>query len=392
VLNRRTLFVRTAAAALVGQQAGAKVLANAATAATEGFGRGFDGHYERLPKLDLESRFDFIWGVQNWLSDNQSKAAAARADEILNASGIDPAADASTQMAVDLLGNDPLIAAEVKLYLTAHQLKLAMLAHEFHGNEDFYLAEMDQAAQLGPGTLELNEKLRIPVDAQREIHAQPGGFNGDAFAGHIYRYGLVGLQSGHNFQDENQKLIVAGIPMPPDGKVRRILDIGCGIGHISTAIKDRFPDAEVWAIDASAPMLRYAHLRATEIGVAVKFAQRLGQDTRFPDNYFDVVAVIGAHHEMSPETNQGIIREVARILRSGGVYAPMDVYTSEPIRKDAKNRFANWWNHRWYHEDWKPAFAELDLRQEIRNAGMVAGDAPAIYDRKVPNIMGLKPA
>ena len=44
--------------------------------------------------------------------------------------------------------------------------------------------------------------------------------------------------------------------LPLDGRVERIMDIGCAIGQFSCALKKRFPEAEVWGTDIGAPMVR----------------------------------------------------------------------------------------------------------------------------------------
>jgi ubiquinone/menaquinone biosynthesis C-methylase UbiE len=394
MLNRRTLFAATAAltgAALPGFATPSPNRTAADGASPPPGPRGYDGYYERLPTVDLESRFDFIWGLQAWNTAVLSKAAGARQDDILKARGISPDAQMETEQAVKLFAEDPVVAAYLKVHLTAQQLKFAMLKAEFHADADATMAELDTASTKGPGRLELDPELKIPAYARHELHMQPGGYAGDDFAGYIYRYGVVGLESGHNFQDEVFARYAGGVPLPPDGKAKRYLEVGCGIGQLATGLKQRFPDAEVWAIDTSAPMLRYAHLRATQIGAGVLFSQRLGEDTKFPDNYFDVVTVNGVHHEIAPEASKAIISEVARVLRPGGIYFPMDFYTAEAPRTDAKGVFAAWWLHRWVHEDWKPDYTQLDLRREMRRAGLQDLDGPPLPGRQAPNMMGLKP-
>jgi SAM-dependent methyltransferase len=392
MLNRRTVLLSgTAATALAGALR-TTVLAASAPAAASLAERGFDGWYERLPALDLESRMDFIWGVQAWQGATQSKAAQARMDQIMQRRGIAADAPVSTADAVEMFASDPLVAGFVKFYTTTQQLKFAMLTHEFHGNEELYLGELEAAAGKGPGRLELNPDLDIPAYARRELHMQPGGYVGDPFAGYVFRYAIVGLHSGHNFQDEVFAGIVTSVPTPADGRVRRILELGCGIGQMATALAQRFPEAEVWGIDSSAPMLRYAHLRATQIGARVSYSQRLGENTRFPDGHFDLVTVNGLHHEVSPAATRAIVAEVARILRPGGIYYPLDFHTAEPPRADAKSQFGAWWLHRWGHEDWKPDYAALDLRAEMRKCGLLDRDAPSHGGRAAPNMMGVKPA
>ena len=46
---------------------------------------------------------------------------------------------------------------------------------------------------------------------------------------------------------------IAKLPTPADGRVRRVLDIGCSAGQSATAFKERFPEAEVWGVDNRHP-------------------------------------------------------------------------------------------------------------------------------------------
>ena len=48
----------------------------------------------------------------------------------------------------------------------------------------------------------------------------------------------------------------------PELRPRRILDLGCGAGMSTLPLADAWPDAEIFAVDLAAPMLRYAHGRS----------------------------------------------------------------------------------------------------------------------------------
>ena len=127
-----------------------------------------------------------------------------------------------------------------------------------------------------------------------------------------------------NTQDEAHITISKANEIPKDGKVERILDIGCSIGQSAVALKERFPDAEVWGIDVGAPMVRFAHKRAVDLGQEVHFAQRLAEDTKFPDGHFDVVNAFILFHEVPLEAQAEILKEVFRVLRPGGIFNVFD--------------------------------------------------------------------
>ena len=72
------------------------------------------------------------------------------------------------------------------------------------------------------------------------------------------------------------------------------------------------------------PMVRYSHLRATKMNSEVHFAQRLAEDTKFPDNHFDIITSYIMFHEVTQDASRKIIAEAHRILRPGGVFIPYD--------------------------------------------------------------------
>jgi ubiquinone/menaquinone biosynthesis C-methylase UbiE len=172
-----------------------------------------------------------------------------------------------------------------------------------------------------------------------------------------------------NDQDQIHKGAVEKLPIPADGKVRRILDYGCGIGQFTVALKERFPDAEVWGIDVGAPMVRYGHLRANNLGVGTNFAQRLAQESGFPDGYFDIVTSYIAHHEMPAQTTFKVINEMNRVARRGAVYYPVDFITPGVPTGTPQGMFALWQDHRWNNEVWRLEFYKTDFTAEIAKRG-----------------------
>ena len=222
----------------------------------------------------------------------------------------------------------------------------------------------------GPGTLELNPGMYIPDYTKHEIHIQPGGYVGDPMAGWIYHYGTNGFFMGHNDQDEINTAVATAAPAPENGKVRRILDIGCSCGQTAVALKKRFPDAEVWAVDIGGPMVHYAHMRATQMGANVNFMQALAEETGFPDGHFDMVVSYILLHEVPNVKNTEIMKEVSRVLRSGGTYYPVDFFTSNPPPRNAYGRFQRWWDHRWNGEVWALQHMDYDLVGDLESFGM----------------------
>ena len=333
--------------------------------------RGVDGMHARLGTLDVDSRQDFTKGF-GVMQRRQVRAAADRAlDRVLEREGIDPTQDMDMATLLKLVENEPAITISPQTWLANQRLTWKNLQDYFHANADAYLSEMEAADKSGPGSLELSPGMFIPEHASHQIHIQPGGYVGDPFAGHMYQYATNSFWfavRGHNEQDQIHRAAVAKLPMPTDRKVKRILDYGCGIGQFTLALKERFPDAEVWGLDIGGPMVRYSHMRAAHLGFDVNFVQRLAEDNGFPDGYFDLVTSFIAHHEMPAEVSRQVVAEVQRVSRPGAVYYPVD-FKNGGERMMPRMLFGRWWDHRWNNEPWSLQFSAMNFDKDIQDRG-----------------------
>jgi ubiquinone/menaquinone biosynthesis C-methylase UbiE len=377
LLDRRSLFAATAAVgSFVGAAFGSRK-ANAATHTSINLvpkgdiePRGSKGRLERLPTLDLESKHDFVTGFRKF-HGRFNKVANDRIEKILEENGLDPKAELTMEETLKLIEHDPIVGTSGRTWLSNQQVTWKILQDHFHDNSETYIAEMEAADNAGPGTLELNPDMELPKYTKHEIHIQPGGYVGDEFAGHIYHYGTNSFYVGaigDNEQDQIHIGTANRLPLPEDGKVMRILDMGCGTGQLTVALKERFPDAEVWGIDAGGPMVRYSHMRARDLGVDVNFAQRLVEDTKFEDGYFDIVTSYIINHELTQDASRAMIAEAYRITRPGGYFYPID-FRSGGDKGRAYGQYRRWWDHRWNTEVWSREFHTLDFEGEIEKAG-----------------------
>jgi len=257
LLNRRNVFHLTSAAvtaaatsALVANKAEAKEVGDVVKRLAP---RGHDGIYARQPSLDFESKGDFYSGVYLWRGKDLERAADQRAMEILASAHVDPKKQMSWAEAVALLEKDPLIAMTCRMRSSHQKLKYEMVQLYYHQHADQFLTEMEKADKLGPGKLELNPKMTIPEYTAHEIHSMPGGYVGDAFAGHMYDCGTNwGAYVDRNYQDGAHLGMAANTAVPADRKVKRILDIGTGNGAWAIGIADDFPKATIIGNDLSA--------------------------------------------------------------------------------------------------------------------------------------------
>ena len=389
-MRRRDVLAAAAAVAsvpLIDHGAEASELATSSGLARTMDIRGRDGIYVRMPHLDMESKGNFLAGLYVWRLNTLEKAAGVRAAEILEAEGIGPETEISWEETVELLEKDPVIAMTGRARHSHQKLKYAMLQREYHKMADEFLSEMERSDKMGPGSLEMDTSMHIPEYTAHEIHSMPGGYVGEAFAGHLYHAGTdLGAYVDLNFQDGFHMKMAESTALPADGKICRVLDLGTSIGQFATSMKRRFPDAEVWGIDIGAPMIRYAHLKAVDMNVDVHFAQRLCEETGFPDNHFDVVTSNLLFHEVTTQASKDIIKETYRVLRPGGVFSATDRNDYPATSPHAK--FTWWYNYRWNHENWLLDWANVDFPGEMRQAGFDVTRNNA--GRLAPNYIAVK--
>jgi SAM-dependent methyltransferase len=93
---------------------------------------------------------------------------------------------------------------------------------------------------------------------------------------------------------------------------RRVLDLGCGTGHLAVRIKQALPDADITACDFSAGMLGRAAARSN----VVRWVQTDATRLPFHDGAFDVVTSTEAFHWFPDQA--ATLAECYRVLVPGG--------------------------------------------------------------------------
>lgn len=378
MLSRRTILATSAAAAVatVGtRQANAasldiKIDPYNQTAAQKAL------HAARFDKLDQESLMSFAEGFKSWNGKDLAGRGQRRiTNAFLRSKGLPIGrTEMGYEDCFNLMLEEPSFAAKIRFNRSAQALMWDRALRAFHGEADKYLELMEKTDNSDPGSLELNPDMHLPDYTVHEIHAQPGGYVGDPFAGWIYHWALTqAFYQARNQYDEVFTAIAQDCPKPVDGQVRRILDLGCGSGLSTMAYKERFPNAEVWGIDAGGPMVRYGHYEAVQRNLDVHFAQRLAEDTQFPNGHFDIVSDYLLFHEVTVPAAQKIIPEIHRILRPGGVFYHDDSPTignpNVPMSLTIYAKARAWEDHRHNIEPWILGYRHTDFPALMRQAG-----------------------
>lgn len=108
----------------------------------------------------------------------------------------------------------------------------------------------------------------------------------------------------------------------------RILDIGCGEGHITEAIRQKIPGSNVTGLDYSISAIKYAHRNFPNIEFVVGDAY----NCPYPDGYFDAVVCNNLwEHVPDPLYLLSVVR---RVVKPGG-----HIVISTPSRYRLGNLF-----------------------------------------------------
>ena len=280
-----------------------------------------------LPELasrEDESYLDYVESLRSFVLDGMrfDDQLATRTGDLEDTS--EPPADRLENVR-RAVGNMPVARVRNRLMRSQQEMKWRRICRSLDARRDIHLERLKRAEQRGPARLELNPGLDAPEYSNVHFHLQPDGYHKDALAGFRYHYGTKIFFVGDNDKDQlHATLVQDHLPEPADGSVHRILDLACSVGQSTTALKQRFGQAEVTGIDHSEPMLRCAHHRAVKLGVDVCFSQRLVENTGYEDNSFDIVFSFILFHELPMRVIRETLDEVRRVLRPGGLFAVYD--------------------------------------------------------------------
>src|SRR6266849_8142142 len=120
----------------------------------------------------------------------------------------------------------------------------------------------------------------------------------------------LGRDHGPEFLDLWMNVVATHVK---DHHIKVILDLGCGTGRFSEALRARF-EAEVIGIDPSKKMLEQA--RSKPSGRSIRYEPGRGESIPFPDNSVDLIFMSMIFHHFDDPTLAA--RECRRVLRYDG--------------------------------------------------------------------------
>ncbi|MCP5467175.1 MAG: class I SAM-dependent methyltransferase [Sinobacteraceae bacterium] len=241
-------------------------------------------------------------------------------------------------------------------------------------------------------TLQLDPSVEVPrYQSAIDNHCMPGSY----FAEHLpddvsaaanYDAGMFATTTGlfGRFLDGAGRGTAEWLARRrPGWSPRRILDLGCGLGHNTVPVARAYPAAEVIGVDLAAPMLRYGHARARGMGVGnLRFLQGDVEHLPFPDGHFDLVYSTMFFHETARGALRRILREVGRVLAPGGLHLHLE---QPPYRDmDEFEKFLRDWDCYYNNEPFWTTLHDLHLPTVLAECGF---DADRIFETRIHAIV-----
>ncbi len=239
-------------------------------------------------------------------------------------------------------------------------------------------AALTHAEDSTDATLRLNPLFKVPrYLAEADNHLQPGGYHtelvpGDLTAAATYdiatfvtAMGMFGAKG-----DSGGRGMAKWLKQHhPDFKPKRILDIGAAHGNNTLPLAAAFPEAEVVALDAGAPMLRYGQARAHSMGFPnVRFIQGAAEDLDNSLGTFDWIQTTMVFHETSGVALPRILKQIHGALNPGGLTLNLEQPNFTPDTPVFDRFLRNW--DAWYNNE--PFWVQLhgmDFQAELHAAG-----------------------
>lgn len=143
------------------------------------------------------------------------------------------------------------------------------------------------------------------------------------------------LNKGIAISGENKNFFIRGRlkdlfdQLPPDFKVNRILDFGCGIGDSTETFLSHAPDARITGIDTSLEAILYAQKHNSHSSRATY--QELHNFNSF--NEFDLCYVNGVFHHIPLDERAKAVKIIYDALKPGGI---LTLFENNPLNPGTK--------------------------------------------------------
>ncbi len=165
------------------------------------------------------------------------------------------------------------------------------------------------------------------------------------------------------------KMVEALVNTLPFGNSKQIevVDLGCGTGTISRAVRDAYPKAKLTCVDISEKMLKVAAGKLGDVADAI-FINKNFYDFSFDKKYDAVVSSLALHHLETKKDKLEFYSKIYSSLNAGGVFINADVVLASTEALQER-----------YIEQWKSYMCKNVPLDEVENKWI-----PTYYEEDRP--------
>ena len=220
----------------------------------------------------------------------------------------------------------------------------------------------------------------LPAYYRRNFHFQTDGYLSERSA-QLYDFQVEVLFAGTADAMRRRAYVpVAQYLARQKIKAPVILDVGAGTGRFLSFVKSVQPEAKAIALDLSAPYLARAERRAQKMGQKIETVAAPAEKMPLADASMDVVTSIYLFHELPPKVRAAAAKEIARVLKPGGIFVFADSiqYGDAPAFDGLLDVFPAL-----LHEPYYESYAKLDMKQLFARTGLMPGHVDIAYLTKI---------
>ena len=158
--------------------------------------------------------------------------------------------------------------------------------------------------------------------------------------------------------------LINSIPFE-DSKTIEVLDLGCGTGNITSAVKKRYPHAKITCIDLAEQMINITKFKLSKYN-DIKYLLGDLREIPFGADYDLIISSLALHHLQTDQEKISIYHKIYDSLKEGGAFYNADnilassEYLENVNMKQWKDFMRKTISNKEIEEKWLPTYYEED--------------------------------
>jgi ubiquinone/menaquinone biosynthesis C-methylase UbiE len=129
------------------------------------------------------------------------------------------------------------------------------------------------------------------------------------------------LDGDRNLRNSYHEVLLSEIPSNPEN----ILDLGCGVGLSTFALRETYPNSNISGLDLSPYFLAVANYQSQQKNKSINWIHSAAELTNLSEESFDLISSFLMFHELPQSAAKNIISSANKLVKKGGYFAIMDM-------------------------------------------------------------------